>query len=155
MTERPATEIPAWASLTGFDGLAPILPGGRQAPRPPKAAVELVEHAIAAGWKTALEWGEDSAGEPFLSVQLAIAEPYHYFRLCWHSRGQLARVDPAEEFTRDVSAARLRLFSKLLTTRGAGAPAADAPSVTAIRQIIAAHPATAFPSTPTTEGGTP
>jgi hypothetical protein len=155
VTERPATEIPAWASLTGFDGLAPILPGGRQAPRPPKAAVELVEHAIAAGWKTALEWAEDSEGEPFLSVHLAIAEPYHYFRLCWHSRGQLPRVDPEQEPTRDVSGARLRLFSKSLTTRGAGAPAAEAPSVKAIRQTIAAHPATAATATPTTEGGTP
>lgn len=155
MTGRAAAGIPPWASLTGFDGLAPILPGGRRAPRPPKAAVELIDDARAAGWRTALEWGEDSAGEPFLSVQLALAQPYHYFRLCWHSRGQLARVDPAEEFIRDVSAARLRLFSKLLTTRGAGALAVDAPSVTAIRQIIAAHPVAASPSTPTTEGGTP
>jgi hypothetical protein len=156
-----AASPPAWASFDGFDALGPLLPGGRQAPRPPKAAVELVEQARAAGWKTLLQWGEDSAGEPFLSVELALAEPYHHYRLSWHSRGQLARVDPADEFTRDVSGARLRLFSMLVTTLGAGARAVDVPSLKAIRQTIDAHPALHVtepggppPSTTANEGGT-
>lgn len=159
MTATAERRTPAWASYDGFDALAPVLPGGRRAPQPPKAAVELVAQARAAGWKTLLQWGEDSAGEPFLSVELGIAEPFHHYQLSWHSRGQLDRAELGEEFARDVSRARLRLFSKLVTTRGSGAPAIDAPSLKAIRQTIAAHPAqrAAEPGgqpTPATEGGT-
>lgn len=158
--DRRAVSTPAWASFDGFGALAPVLPGGRRAPAPPKAAVDLVEQARAAGWKTLLQWGEDSGGDPFLSVELAIPEPFHHYQLSWHSRGLLDRADPDEEFTRDVSHASLRLFSKLVSTRGAGAPAVDAPSLKAIRQTIADHPAPAAVDpgtqpTPTSEGGTP
>jgi hypothetical protein len=132
----PPHDSSTWMSRLGY-----LLPSDRRAPRLPAAAIGVVDAAHTAGWKTSLSWGEDSMGEPSLVAEIGLDEPFHHYRLCWHSRGQLDPAAPGQEFTRDVSAARLRLFSKLFIS--AGGAAQDVSSLKVIRQAIADHPARA------------
>lgn len=93
----------------------------------PKAAAELHELAIKHDWASAHQFGEDSGGSPFLTLELGrkVGEGkravYHY-RITWHTR----------------NTGTYRLFSKICRT-----PASpgwhDAPSLRAIRATIEEH----------------
>lgn len=101
----------------------------------PAAAVQLLAHAEANGWQSLGQWTPPGRDEPFFSVQVgrvlgpgempdARATCWKY-SLTWHSRG--------------CPPGRLRLFSA-----GASTPHRpayhDAPSIRAIRAVIAEHP---------------
>ncbi|MFD1832429.1 hypothetical protein ACFSJS_22680 [Streptomyces desertarenae] len=104
----------------------------------PRAAADLVAHAAAHGWQTLVQWtppGWD--GEPYVRVQVgrrltaeeAADHPagVYLYELTWHSR--------------DCPPGRLRRFGSGLARTPDRPAAHGAPSVRAIRAVIAAHPA--------------
>jgi hypothetical protein len=105
----------------------------------PPAAADLVEHARAHGWAAAVQWSR--SGEPFVDVTVARRVqpgegpgwwgPRWWYRICWHSRG--------------CPAGRMRLSGITAETPEDPAPH-DAPSVRAVRAVIAAHPAPGRPA---------
>lgn len=97
--------------------LPATLPSGRAAPAIPAAARELVSNAEGSGWRTLMQWGEDSAGNPFLTVDIGLFAPFHHFRLTWHSRDVLSGYDDE----RDVSGVGLRFWSGLRKTNSTAA----------------------------------
>lgn len=126
--------------------LESLAPEGYQ---PPKAFVELVEHAHAHGWETAAAWLWDHSEHAYLSVELRRREPDWNVKLTWHSRPRGLGADFAH--------GRLRLFSgiwKRDTVYGAlehvsypvvveqGWNWADVPSLKKLREAIAANPDT-------------
>lgn len=100
----------------------------------PPVVARLVEHAHAHGWRTLLQWCETPEGAPFLKVEVGRrAEPDEgrgpvwRYSLTWHSW--------------DLPHGRLRLFRSGTAETPQQPRAHDAPSVTRICRIIAAHPA--------------
>ncbi|MEV0237524.1 hypothetical protein [Nonomuraea sp. NPDC050786] len=52
----------------------------------PGVAQKLVDLAQAQGWLTAVNWNEDTDGNPFVSVELGRKDPEYHVQLSWHSR---------------------------------------------------------------------
>lgn len=105
----------------------------------PKIAVDLMAHAREYGWLTSSQWSAPSyVGEPFVKVEVGrkLDEQEReqrrgdrwLYRLTWHSR--------------DCAPGRVRLFGSgsASTPDYGSAEQHDAPSVKAIRAVIAANP---------------
>lgn len=106
----------------------------------PAAAVQLIAHARAHGWQAEAYWAppdDDGEGDPFVRVQVgrvmapgeladARGNTWRY-EAVWHSRG--------------CPPGRLRLFGRMLARTPQHPATHDAPSVRAVREAIAAHPA--------------
>jgi hypothetical protein len=103
----------------------------------PKAAADLMEHAKAHGWAALAQWtalGYD--GEPFLRVRVGrrvtSEERKDYrgdcwvYELTWHSR--------------DCAPGKVRRFGQGTAVTPDNPAMGSAPSVKAIREVIAAHP---------------
>lgn len=107
----------------------------------PKLADDLVTLAQAHGWQTLAQWTPPGySGEPYVTVQvgrlISPAERESYrgdrwaYKLTWHSR--------------NCPAGKVRLFGQgTAVTPDDPSGRAGAPSVRAIRAVIAAHPAPA------------
>lgn len=99
----------------------------------PAPAQKLVDLAEANGWFIGWSWDEDSAGDPFVSVELARNDPLFHVKLTWHSRA--------------TNGKSLRLFSKIWQTapashldRREGHYWADAPSLKVLAEAIVELP---------------
>jgi hypothetical protein len=111
--------------------LAAIPPDGYTLPA---AATSLIAHARTHRWDAWAQWTPDTgtSGGPFVAVYLGrtrSAEPgdrWHY-QLTWHSRG--------------CPAGRVRRFGSGLAQTPDNPAAHHAPSMRAIREVIAQHPA--------------
>ncbi|MEU0992323.1 hypothetical protein, partial [Streptomyces sp. NPDC005953] len=110
----------------------------------PKAAADLVAHAAEHGWTTLVQWApapghEEEIREPFVTVRvgrrvtaadgyLGTGDRWEY-RLTWHSRG--------------CQPGRVRLSGSGLAVTPENPSEGSAPSVAAIRAVIAQHPGAA------------
>lgn len=95
----------------------------------PKAARDLIAHAKANGWKAGALAGEDTGGNPYVTVEIFRGEPLYVIRVTWHSRATGGRS--------------LRLFSKIwrhVPVEGVGFYWQDAPSLKAITSKISENP---------------
>ncbi|MDI5969875.1 hypothetical protein POF50_011100 [Streptomyces sp. SL13] len=91
--------------------------------RLPAAARELEDVALAHGWRVAHQFSVDIGGSPFVRVHVVNRSAY-YFRITWHTR----------------MTGTYRLFGKIMSqlSEGGSGRWVDAPSLTRIREIIAA-----------------
>lgn len=108
----------------------------------PAAAQRLIDHATGHGWQALVQWypapGGDETAEPFVQVcvgrYLTATEqaaedhrgPRWQYLLTWHSRG--------------CPPGRLRRFGQGLAETPTHPATHDAPSLTAITNVITAHP---------------
>lgn len=104
----------------------------------PKAATDLVAHAEAHGWMALVQWTPPGySGEPYVSVQVGrlVHEADGYvglgdrwkYEVTWHSRG--------------CALGKVRMFGNGHAVTPANPGGNYAPSVKAIRAVMAAHPA--------------
>lgn len=95
----------------------------------PKVAADLIALAEANGWLTGVRWSEDTGGSPFVDVQVghraADGRAWTY-RLTWQNR--------------DLPPGRMR-FARGIASTPPQLGWMPAPSVKAIREVIAANPA--------------
>lgn len=92
----------------------------------PKPAVELLECAERNGWVSATGWGERSNGDPMVRIQL-VHGAYRFDHLTWVASG---------------SGTSMKRLGRGLQSTPVFPAWHDAPSVKAIRDVIAANPAT-------------
>lgn len=98
-------------------------------PDMPKAAAQLLDTARAAGWALLAVTHHDSSGSPYLKVQVAHPRPGDrpwFYEATWHTRGT----------------GTYRLFGRVMARTPDRPAPHDGPSITAIRALIEANPAT-------------
>lgn len=100
----------------------------------PTPAQKILDLAKTHGWLTAVNWNEDTSGNPFVSVELGRRDPTYVVQLSWHSRQTQGRS--------------LRLFSAVWRCVPASHLDADRrahywqdlPSLKALRELVESTP---------------
>ncbi|MFC8447596.1 hypothetical protein [Kitasatospora sp. NPDC057223] len=127
LTERTTDQQQRIADLTAeMRTIEATAPDGYALPKP---AADLLALAKANRWLTAARWSEDSGGNPFVDIQVAHRVPggsSWAYRLTW--------------WTRDLTPGRMR-YARGVASTPQQPGWTTAPSVRAIREVIAANPA--------------